>query len=49
VLTQLDHKMTAGFRAVHELARKKGVYQRDAAYMIAISRVAEACRLRGWA
>jgi glutamate dehydrogenase (NAD(P)+) len=48
VLTQLDYKMTSGFKAVSELARKKNIYQRDAAYMIAISRVAEACRLRGW-
>jgi len=48
VLSQLDYKMTSGFKAVSELARKKNIYQRDAAYMIAISRVAEACRLRGW-
>jgi glutamate dehydrogenase len=48
VLSQLDSKMTSGFKAVSDLARKKNVYQRDAAYMIAISRVAEACRLRGW-
>jgi len=48
VLSQLDHKMTAGFKAVCELAGKKNVYMRDAAYMIAISRVADACRLRGW-
>jgi len=48
VLSQLEYKMTSGFQAVSELARKKNVYQRDAAYMIAISRVAEACRLRGW-
>jgi glutamate dehydrogenase len=48
VLTRLDEKMTAGFKAVSELARKKKVYMRDAAYMIAIARVADACRLRGW-
>ncbi len=48
VLTRLDEKMTAGFKAVSDLARRKNVYMRDAAYMIAISRVAEACRLRGW-
>jgi glutamate dehydrogenase (NAD(P)+) len=48
VLSQLEYKMTSGFKAVSELARKKNIYQRDAAYMIAISRVAEACRLRGW-
>jgi glutamate dehydrogenase (NAD(P)+) len=48
VLSQLEYKMASGFKAVSELARKKNIYQRDAAYMIAISRVAEACRLRGW-
>ncbi len=48
VLTRLDEKMTAGFKAVSELARTKKIYMRDAAYMIAISRVADACRLRGW-
>jgi glutamate dehydrogenase len=48
VLTRLDEKMTAGFKAVSDLARRKNVYMREAAYMIAISRVAEACRLRGW-
>ena len=48
VLSQLENKMIAGFKAVSELAGKKNVYMRDAAYMIAISRVAEACHLRGW-
>jgi glutamate dehydrogenase len=48
VLEKLDQKMTAAFKAVSELARKKKVYMRDAAYMIAVSRVADACKLRGW-
>jgi len=48
VLQKLDQKMTAAFKAVSELARKKKLYMRDAAYMIAVSRVAEACKLRGW-
>jgi glutamate dehydrogenase (NAD(P)+) len=48
VLQKLDQKMTAAFKATSELARKKKIYMRDAAYMIAISRVAEACKLRGW-
>jgi glutamate dehydrogenase len=48
VLSQLDQKLTAGFKAVSQLAAKTNAYQREAAYMIAISRVAEACRLRGW-
>jgi glutamate dehydrogenase (NAD(P)+) len=48
VLERLDVKMTAAFKAVHELAGKRKIYMRDAAYYIAVSRVAEACRLRGW-
>ncbi len=48
VFGRLDEKMTAGFKAVSELARKKSLYMRDAAYMIAVSRVAEASHLRGW-
>jgi glutamate dehydrogenase len=48
VLTRLDEKMTAGFKAVSELAHKQKLYMRDAAYMIAIARVAEASKLRGW-
>jgi glutamate dehydrogenase (NAD(P)+) len=48
VFSRLDEKMTAGFKAVSELARKKSLYMRDAAYMIAVTRVAEASHLRGW-
>jgi len=48
VLTKLDEKMTHAYHDVSELARTKNVYMRDAAYMIAISRVAEAVKIRGW-
>ena len=48
VLGKLDLKMTSAFIAVHDLARKKKLYMRDAAYIIAIDRVATACRQRGW-
>ncbi|HOX46269.1 MAG TPA: Glu/Leu/Phe/Val dehydrogenase [Myxococcota bacterium] len=48
VLSKLDHKMTSAFHAVRELAEKKKLYMRDAAYHIAIDRVASACRQRGW-
>ncbi|MCP4601328.1 MAG: Glu/Leu/Phe/Val dehydrogenase [Proteobacteria bacterium] len=48
VLGKLDQKMTAAFIAVSDLARKKKLFTRDAAYVIAISRVAMACRDRGW-
>lgn len=47
VLSKLDQKMSSAFKAVSALARQKGVYMRDAAYMISIQRVADACRLRG--
>ncbi len=48
VLEKLDVKMTAAYQAVSELARKRNLFMRDAAYIIAISRVAQACKDRGW-
>ncbi len=48
VLEKLQFKMTSAFRAVYELAEKKNLYMRDAAYEIAIDRVATAVKLRGW-
>lgn len=48
VLGKLDNKMTDAFYAVWQLAKRRKIRVSDAAYMIAISRVAEACKLRGW-
>lgn len=48
VFSKLDQKMTSAYHSVLELSQNKNVYMRDAAYMIAISRVAEAVKLRGW-
>lgn len=48
VLSKLDQKMTDAYLKVSALSRDRKVYMRDAAYMIAIQRVADACRLRGW-
>lgn len=48
VLDKLDRKMTDAFLAVHELAEKKNLFMRDAAYVISIGRVAQACKDRGW-
>jgi len=48
VLGKLDTKMTSAFAAVSELAKKRKVYMRDAAYLIAVGRVAQACKERGW-
>jgi glutamate dehydrogenase len=48
VLGKLDDKMTSAFHSVLELSKHRNVTLRDAAYMIAISRVAEASHMRGW-
>ena len=45
---QLDRKMTSAYRSVYEMAKKAKVHNRLAAYMVAVSRVAEACKIRGW-
>lgn len=48
VLSKLDQKMTSAFRAVYDMSKKQGLYMRDAAYIISVSRVAKACHDRGW-
>jgi len=48
VLGKLDVKMTSAYHAVSDLARKQKIYMRDAAYVVAINRVVQACRDRGW-
>jgi glutamate dehydrogenase (NAD(P)+) len=48
VYQRLDQKMTTAFRAVHQVAQRYGVQNRLAAYVVAVARVAEACKLRGW-
>jgi len=45
---RLDQKMTAAFHAVHEMAQRHKVHNRLAAYLVAVNRVAEVVRLRGW-
>ncbi|MBN1954600.1 MAG: Glu/Leu/Phe/Val dehydrogenase [Anaerolineae bacterium] len=48
VYEKLDKKMTAAFHAVHETAQQYHVNNRMGAYIVSVSRVAEACKLRGW-
>jgi len=48
VLGKLDIKMTSAFIDVCDLAKKRKLHMRDAAYVIAINRVVQACRDRGW-
>ena len=45
---RLDAKMTSAFHAVQRMAQSMGVHNRLAAYLVAVQRVAEACKLRGW-
>jgi len=48
VLSKLDAKMTNAFAGVSAMAGERKLYMRDAAYVIAINRVAQACHERGW-
>jgi glutamate dehydrogenase (NAD(P)+) len=48
VYQRLDEKMTAAFHGVHRTAQRYGIHNRIAAYVVAVARVAEACKLRGW-
>jgi glutamate dehydrogenase len=48
VLSKLDSKMTSAYIDVRELSRKKNLKMREAAYVISVSRVAQACKDRGW-
>jgi glutamate dehydrogenase (NAD(P)+) len=47
VLGRLDRVMAKAFHAMADLAESRRVYMRDAAYMIAVERVAQAAKLRG--
>ena len=48
VLEKLKYAMSKAFRDVYELAKKRDIYMRDAAYIIAIEKVSKAVKLRGW-
>jgi len=48
VLDRLDAQLTASYARVAELRRQRGLLPRDAALMLAVGRVVEACQLRGW-
>jgi glutamate dehydrogenase (NAD(P)+) len=44
----LDSRMTTAYRSVYDTHRELKRHMRLAAYIVAVSRVAEAVRLRGW-
>jgi glutamate dehydrogenase (NAD(P)+) len=45
---QLDKRMTDAYLAVLDASRKYGVNMRQAAYVVAVERVVEAMKTRGW-
>ncbi|MGA2403599.1 MAG: Glu/Leu/Phe/Val dehydrogenase [Syntrophobacteraceae bacterium] len=45
---RLDKRMTQAFAGVYDMSRRNRINLREAAYLVAIARVAEACKLRGW-
>jgi len=48
VYERLDQKMTKAFSDVLEMSKKEKVNMRVAAYMVAVKRVVDAMKLRGW-
>jgi len=48
VFERLDKIMTESFCAVHNTSTEKNIDMRTAAYVLAVSRVVESMRLRGW-
>ncbi|MGE5484859.1 MAG: Glu/Leu/Phe/Val family dehydrogenase [Ignavibacteriales bacterium] len=48
VNSRLEQMMVQAFQSIHDLHVNKGVSMREAAYMNAVNRVAQAMRARGW-
>jgi glutamate dehydrogenase (NAD(P)+) len=45
---RLDEKMTRAFHGVYQMYLREKINMRQAAYLVSVARVAEACKLRGW-
>ncbi len=45
---RLDYRMSHAFQGVYQMAQAKKTSNRIAAYLVAVDRVAQAVRLRGW-
>lgn len=48
VNSKLERMMVSAFEAVYDMHKRKNVKMRDAAYLVAVERVANAMRVRGW-
>ena len=49
VYKRLDKKMTTAYHTVLNTSKKYNINMRQAAYVVAVERVVEAMKLRGWA
>ncbi len=45
---RLDEKMSRAFYGVYQMHQREKINMRQAAYLVSVARVAEACKLRGW-
>jgi glutamate dehydrogenase (NAD(P)+) len=45
---RLKETMHRAFDRVYEMSQNSRIHMRNAAYLVAVARVAEACKLRGW-
>jgi glutamate dehydrogenase (NAD(P)+) len=45
---RLDEKMSRAFHGIYQMYLQEKVNMRQAAYLVSVARVAEACKLRGW-
>jgi glutamate dehydrogenase (NAD(P)+) len=48
VYRELDARMTKAFHTVHDMRAKENVHNRFAAYLVAVKRVVDAMKIRGW-
>ncbi|MBW6487069.1 MAG: glutamate dehydrogenase, partial [Syntrophobacterales bacterium] len=48
VYKRLDQKMTTAYHSVLDTSKKYKVNMRQAAYVVAVERVVEAMKVRGW-
>ncbi|MBN2890855.1 MAG: Glu/Leu/Phe/Val dehydrogenase [Bacteroidales bacterium] len=48
ILSKLDEKMSTAYAAVSDFAKENSLNMRQAAYVISVDRVVQACRMRGW-
>ncbi len=48
IVCRLEKMMIHAFKNVYKMYQGKGISMREAAYMLAVARVAKAMRLRGW-